>query len=137
MNLNKLLIRQANKYIPEELRNDPAMEKFLQAISESYNSYERDNELSARAFSISELEYKQLNAKLEEEARLKEISIKSLKEAVKGLDESYITTETEDLLDILQYLKVQINKTLVAESNWSNDEKAKRRLVQAKQSVDM
>ena len=116
MNLNKLLIRQVNKYIPEELRNDPAMEKFLQAVSESYNSYERDNELSARAFSISELEYKQLNAKLEEEARLKEISIKSLKEAVKGLDESYTTTETEDLIDILQYLKVQINKTLVAES---------------------
>lgn len=92
------------------------MERFLQAVSDSYNSYERDNELSARAFNISELEYLQLNKKLEEEVRIKELSLISLKEALRELDVNYVTTTSNDPLDILNYLKSQINKTLEAES---------------------
>lgn len=84
MNLNKLLSRQLNKYIPAEKRNNPDMERFLQAVSESYDAYERDNELSNHAFSISEQEYKQLYEKLQEESHIREISIKSLKESVKN-----------------------------------------------------
>lgn len=92
------------------------MERFLQAVSDSYNSYERDNELSARAFNISELEYLQLNKKLEQEVRIKELSLISLNEALRELDDNYVTTTSNDPLDILDYLKSQINKTLEAES---------------------
>ena len=116
MNLNKLLIRQLQKYIPDELRNQPSLDRFLQAISESYDSYERDNELSARAFSISEQEYKNLNEKLLHESQLREISIKSLKESVKELDEDYESKEEDDLIDILHYLKLQIAKRAEAEN---------------------
>lgn len=116
MNLNKLLIRQLNKFIPEDLRNHPAMDRFLQAISESYDSYERDNELSNRAFSISEQEYKSLNEKLLHESQLREISIRSLKESVKELDETYQSREDDDLIDILHYLKFQIAKRAEAEN---------------------
>jgi len=116
MNLNKLLIRQLQKYIPDELRNHPSLDRFLKAISESYDSYERDNELSARAFSISEQEYKSLNEKLLHESHLREISIKSLKESVKDLDEDYESKEEDDLIDILHYLKLQIAKRSEAEN---------------------
>ncbi len=116
MNLNKLLSRQLNKYVPAEMRDNPAMERFLQAISESYDSYERDNELSNHAFSISEQEYKQLNDKLQQESQIREISIKSLKESVKKLDENYLSREDDDLIDILYYLKIQIAKRSDAEN---------------------
>ena len=116
MNLNKLLLRQLNKYLPAEMQQHPAMERFFQAVSESYDSYERDNKLSSHAFSISELEYKQLNEKLQQESRIREISIKSLKESVKELDENYQSREDDDLIDILHYLKIQIIKRADAEN---------------------
>jgi PAS domain S-box-containing protein len=117
MNLNKLLVRQIKKFIPDHLMDDPAMEKFLQAVNDSYNAYERDNELSNRAFDISEQEYKRLTDELKHESRLREISIKSLKEAVRELDEHYMAREGDDLIDILQYLKTQIYKRTEAENS--------------------
>ena len=116
MSLNRLLTRQIHKFIPEELRDNPAIVRLLQAVSESYDSYERDNELSNRAFSISEQEYTRLNEELKHESHIREISIKSLKESVKKLDENYLTREDDDLIDILQYLKTQISKRAEAEN---------------------
>ncbi len=117
MKFNKLLVRQLSRYFPDDLRNNNNIERFLQSVSDSYDSYERDNELAARAFSLSENEYQQLNERLTQSAQLKELSIKSLKEAISQLDEKYIASSDEDLIDILQYLKIQIQQRIDAESD--------------------
>ena len=74
MELNKLLLRQLNKYLPDWKQDDSTkVEKLIQAINESYNSFQRDKELSNHAFAISEKEYHEINRKLKFEISSKKI----------------------------------------------------------------
>ena len=60
MSYHKLLQKQINKHIPEEYQLLPGFENLLQAVNESYLSFERDKELLNHAFNISEKEYQLL-----------------------------------------------------------------------------
>lgn len=110
MKWNKLLEKQIRKYLPGWTMNDPESSRFLQAINDSYNAYERDLLLSERAFRISEEEYISLNTQLLSELEVKKISIIRLKEALTALDPESISGASDDLLDIVNLFKNQIER---------------------------
>ncbi len=115
MKLNKLLKRQIKKFFPDTLPESDSFKQFLSAISDSYNSYERDHELADRAFKISEGEYIGINEQLKNEIELKKVSISKLQEAIAGIDGGEIKNGSDDLLDIVTYLKSQMEKRKMAE----------------------
>lgn len=113
MGLHKLLERQIKKHFGNDALQDPAMQKFVSAINDSYNSFERDKELSTHSFNLSEKEYREVNANLIEEARLKRLSISKLREAiiqVASEDEIKLDPKSDDLLVVVDYLNEQITK---------------------------
>jgi len=115
MSFNKLLKNQIRKFLPESLSQNPELEKLLAVINDSYNAYERDRELSDRAFKISEEEYIEINAKLSHELDVKRLSVEKLKEAVGSITGEEKIAGTDDLLMIARYLNQQVNKRKNAE----------------------
>ncbi len=116
MKLNKLLERQLNKFISPELRASESLQQFLHAVSDSYTAYERDHELSDRAFKISEEEYIRINEELKKENNQKKLSIIKLKETISTLGDDEINNTSDDLLDVVRYLKEQVEKRKAAEN---------------------
>ncbi len=100
MKLNKLLERQLNKFLPADCRDKQELAAFINAVNDSYNAFDRDLELSERAFRISEEEYRDLNTRLSDEMAEKEASIAALRDTLNPLQ----NTVHEDSLssDILQ-----------------------------------
>lgn len=60
------LERQIKKHLGENYQIDDRMSALLKAVSNSYGNFERDKELSDHAFSLSEIEYQNLNQKLKD-----------------------------------------------------------------------
>lgn len=118
MKQNKLLQKQIKRLLPAELAEQPVMVEFLKTINDSYNAYERDNELSERAFKISEEEYIEINTQLKKETELKRISINKLKESIDFVEEDGLQPVWKDnsLLEVVVYLNQQISKRKAAES---------------------
>jgi len=113
MKLNKLLERQIRKYLPE---NTAGLTAFLEAVNDSYQAYEKDSLLSERAFKMSEEEYMEVNERLQHEVEFREISIEKLKEAVGQIGVEGFNIDSDNLLEIVGLLKVQINKRNEAEA---------------------
>ncbi|MBL7936795.1 MAG: PAS domain S-box protein, partial [Bacteroidia bacterium] len=113
MSYHKLLQKQINKHLNEECQKNPAFINFINAVNDSYLSYERDKELLNHAFSISEKEYQALNDNLTHEYQLKSISIDKLKQAIKNIEKennSSINFDSDDLLIIVDYINLEIAK---------------------------
>jgi signal transduction histidine kinase len=78
-NLNKLLLRQAQKHLGG-LDNIPEnYHAFIQAISESYNHYEKDRNLLERSIELSSSEMIELNEQLKKETEELKIAHDELK----------------------------------------------------------
>ena len=119
---HKLLIKQINKYLPEDLKENESIKNFVSAVSDSYNSFERDSDLLNHAFKLSELEYQTLYENLTKEYALKSLSIEKLKKAVKNIDKennSNFDFDNDDLLVIVDYLNSEIAKRKETEDNLS------------------
>ena len=89
MSFNKLLERQIKKYLPEDYFLQEHLNRFIQAVNDSYEDYERDRKLFNHAFACSENEYIKINEQLKKEAKLKHAAIQHLKETInkfKGRD---------------------------------------------------
>lgn len=119
MKLNKLLERQVKKLLPQEFADNPQLRQFLHAINDSYTAYERDNELTDRAFKLSEEEYILINKELKSENELKKISISKLKETISELGDTDVNNTSDDLLDVVKYLEKQVSKRKQAEMEFS------------------
>jgi PAS domain S-box-containing protein len=115
MSYHKLLLKQISKFLPENLNDNPEMNKFLSIISDSYTTLERDKELAERAFSISEEEHIELNKQLKYEVDVKKRSVEKLKEAVGTITGDDIQSDSDDLLMIARYLTHQVGKRKNAE----------------------
>lgn len=118
MAYHKLLQRQIRKYLGADALKDPVMLKFVEAVHNSYNSFDRDKELYVHSFQISEREYQQVNEDLMAEVMLKKLSIAKLKKAIKKIDhenEIELHAESDDLLVVVDYLNHQINKRKLIE----------------------
>ena len=87
MALNKLLTRQIKKYLPPDLWSDEKLARFIQAVDDSYNAYEKDKTLADHAFRLNEDEYVRINAKLQTEVLGRRHAIKVLKDAIARMDE--------------------------------------------------
>lgn len=115
MSFNKLLEKQVKKFLPEALQQLPELQKLLAAVDDSYKAYERDKELSDRAFSISEEEYIEINTRLTHEVEVRKKSLEKLKDTVGTITDGEMHDTSEDLLLITQYLDEQVNKRKNAE----------------------
>ena len=120
---HKLLNKQIQKFLNDDLRKDADMREFLKNINQSYVAFERDKELMNHAFDISEKEFQEVNESLKKECEVRRITIKKLKEVVFQLvDEDHFFDETEkdDLYEISEFINLQILK------NKGTEERLKR-----------
>ena len=120
MSYHKLLEKQLRKFLPEELKDHPELETFLNAVNESYQSLDRERELSARAFSIAEEEYTAVNNKLKAEIAVKKLSIEKLNEAIGAITGNEQVTDKNDLLHIARYLSNQMLQRKNAERTFTS-----------------
>ncbi len=105
MELHKLLQRQIRKFLPDDVLNHTECSAFLHAVSESYKAYERDQELSNHAFSISEEEYHKVNQALKKEVEARNISIAKLMEIVQANTPEYVSPSGDDLVALAEFVK--------------------------------
>lgn len=110
--LHKLLKRQIDKYLTEDCRNNPQFKNFINAVNESYKSFERDKDLMDHVFKQSEEEYNEINESLKNENILKQKSISNLYEAIKMLDSSVENQDSEDLTELSSYVSAQLKKRI-------------------------
>jgi len=114
MSFNKLLERQLKKNIfPAEIYNNPVIINFLNQVSESYSSFERDSSLLERSFEITEKEYADLHERLNNSySKLNSEILKTLTK-VEKLTASFAEMTNYDLL--FENIKQQIE--LVSKEN--------------------
>lgn len=114
MEQHKLIKRQINKFLTAELLQNPMVLNFINAINDSYFSFERDKEILNHAFYESEKEYQSLNNSLKFEYELKKQSISKLYDSLDIIDENHsdinVDDDTDDLLFISKYLNLQVEK---------------------------
>lgn len=108
---HKLLKRQIDKYLSEDCKNHPQFSSFINAVNESYKSFERDKDLMNHVFKQSEEEYNEINESLKNENILKQKSISNLYEAIKILDPS-VENNSEDLTELSSYVSEQLKKRI-------------------------
>ncbi|TAF68926.1 MAG: PAS domain-containing sensor histidine kinase [Flavobacterium sp.] len=121
--LHKLLQKQINKHLSADLMQDPAVLAFLNAVNDSYSSFERDKDLMNHSFKESEKEYYEIHQDLKKEYELKQQSIANLYDSLEALEDNYKTIRTDngvdDILFISKYLNQQIEKRKDTEKNLS------------------
>jgi len=112
-----LLEKQANKYLGTSALEKGDYEQFLKAVNESYLNFERDKELSEHAFSLSETEYADVNTKLREEINQRKRTVIKLIDTIRSIEkeEDFKELNDQNLEEIIDYLKVQIEKRRQAE----------------------
>ncbi len=86
---HKLLQKQINKHLPLDCIQNPSMVAFLNAVNESYASYERDRDLMNHSFIESEKEYNEIHLNLKKEYELKQQSISNLYDSLEALEDDY------------------------------------------------
>jgi hypothetical protein len=72
---HNLLKRQLKKYLTEDWESHPQFKNFINAVNQSYQSFERDKEIMDHAFKQSEEEYQAIYINLKNENILKQKSI--------------------------------------------------------------
>lgn len=120
MSYHKLLQKEINQHLPEQLRNNPLLQNFLSVVNDSYTSFEKEKEVLNQAFSISEKEYQSIYENLNLEHDLKSVSIEKLKNALKNIEkenDSEINLGSDDLLVIVDYINSEIQKRKETEEN--------------------
>jgi signal transduction histidine kinase/CheY-like chemotaxis protein/HPt (histidine-containing phosphotransfer) domain-containing protein len=110
MPFNKLLDRQIKKHLPPELSSDERFMRFLEAVNDSYNAFEKDKALADHAFHLNEEEYIRINKKLQVEVVGRRQAIKVLREAIARLDGkgAVASSEEETLNETLAHLEDQL-----------------------------
>ncbi|MDN4028436.1 response regulator [Chryseobacterium gambrini] len=129
IDLHNLLRRQIKRHLPEDCHSDPKFKNFINAINDSYKSFERDKELTDHAFRQSEKEYKELFNDLKKENELKQESISSLYESLSLLDYSFDTKKNKDLKELSLYLAEQLKERKRAQDNIKRQEEKYRNII--------
>lgn len=119
MELHRIVKKQIKKYlVTNDWGDNPELLQFIQAVSESYSSFESDKKLQQRAFDIADQEYFDITQKLLSEKTVREQSIQTLINIVSTLDEDRLLTrdsKQNDLFSLVEYVKHQIKKRKKAE----------------------
>ncbi|MES2780657.1 MAG: response regulator [Bacteroidota bacterium] len=117
---HKLLLRQITKFWGTDAPTDDRWFNFLKAINDAYDAFENDRELSKRAFSLAEKEYREMNQRLKDEISIKQQSLRKLKTAINSFEPETtididINSNEDNILDIVNYLEHQISRRKEAE----------------------
>ncbi len=93
MNLNKLLLRQVQKYAGG-LENVPAgLHNFLMAVSESYDHNEKDHSMLERSIDLSSAEMIELNNELRQETQKLKAADEELRKLFQNIDEVFFSVD--------------------------------------------
>ncbi|MEQ8712687.1 MAG: PAS domain S-box protein [Cyclobacteriaceae bacterium] len=126
MKYHKLLDRQIRKYLQgNDLEDASGLAKLLRAISESYQSYDDDQELSQRAFDLSDQEHQAITLKLSQEKEQRERSISTLLKAIADIEQqsgNAFEYDRTDLYTVTKYLQEQVELRVKAENELKESE---------------
>lgn len=117
--MNKLLDKQIFKLLGERA-NDPSLQRFLNAVSESYDHYERDRKLIERSMAISSEEMRELNAKLTHETAEHKMAMQKLLETLKLLNLDFKTKDenlSQNIIQVADIIKTESAKRKQAEQS--------------------
>ncbi len=107
---HKLLQKQIRKYLPKHLLDQEDCQIFLQSINNSYQLFERDQELMDHAFTMSEREFAEVNQELKLLANQRLITLKQLNETVSSLlDSNEPADENETLVSLSEKIRRQVD----------------------------
>ncbi|MBC7652076.1 MAG: response regulator, partial [Deinococcales bacterium] len=116
---HKLVDRQLRIHGTDALRANEHFLNFVEAVSNSYQAYDKDKELSDHSFMISQEDFVHINNKLKEEFALKNLSINKLKDALNNISSKTtdaVINQDDDLLEIVELLNDEITKRKEVES---------------------
>jgi len=113
MPYHKILESQIRKFLPDKCLQDQNVCDFLNVVSRSYATFEKDKKISEHAFDVSEKEYQEINSNLLQQNEIRKQSILKLKEAIKSIDPnaSFILEKDDDLFSTISFLEQQIKKS--------------------------
>lgn len=117
--MSKLLDKQINKLLGDRA-NDPSLQRFLNAVRESYDHYERDRKLIERSMAISSEEMRELNAKLTHETTEHKMAMQKLLETVKLLDLNFKSSDenlSNNIIEVADIIKTESAKRKHAEKS--------------------
>lgn len=115
--MSKLITRQVQKFLGER-SNDPELQRFISAVAESYEHYERDRVLIERSMSVSSEEMRELNIKLKKETDEHKLALQQLTDTLKllDLDNKKLNPDEElNLLTVTDIIKKESAKRKIAE----------------------
>lgn len=108
--VNNHLNRQIKKYLlDEELRSNPQVLNFIEAIKQTYTNYNKDADLHQLATRLNDEEYQEVTSKLKEELEEKVFFESKLIKTISKLtgDESYLE-KNKDLIGLVKVLNNEI-----------------------------
>jgi signal transduction histidine kinase len=108
--VNNHLNRQIKKYLlDEELRANPQVLNFIDAVKQTYTNYDKDADLHQQATRLNDAEYQEVNAKLKEELKEKVFFESKLIKTIYQLtgDKSHLETD-KDLMGLIKVLNNEI-----------------------------
>lgn len=130
-NLNRNLNRQINKFLSDEIINDnPSIQKFIQAVSQSYENYEKDAELFEQSIRLNDLEFYKINSEIKGQLEKRKKIQAELIQAIKilGNNNSELEVDVDNLTELLEILHNEIEYKKESEEQLSiskfNAEKA-------------
>jgi signal transduction histidine kinase/CheY-like chemotaxis protein len=130
-NLNRNLNRQINKFLSDEIINDnPSVQKFIQAVSQSYENYEKDAELFEQSIRLNDLEFYKINSEVKGQLEKRKKIQAELIQAIKilGNNNSELEVDVDNLTELLEILHNEIEYKKESEEQLSiskfNAEKA-------------
>lgn len=130
-NLNRNLNRQINKFLSDEIINDnPSIQKFIQAVSQSYENYEKDAELFEQSIRLNDLEFYKINSEIKGQLEKRKKIQAELIQAIKilGNNNNELEVDVDNLTELLEILHNEIEYKKESEEQLSiskfNAEKA-------------
>ena len=130
-NLNRNLNRQISKFLSDEIINDnPSIQKFVQAVNQSYENYEKDAELFEQSIRLNDLEFYKINTEIQDQLEKNKRIQSELIQAIKLLSDSNsaLGSGVDNLTELLQILHNEIEYKKLSEEQLSiskfNAEKA-------------
>jgi signal transduction histidine kinase len=133
---HKLLQRQIRKFLEAEIQEfDARLIQFLNAVNESYFSFEKDKALSSQAFSIAEQEFHVVHQRLLAEKTMREKGIETMLHTISALDVNSRTNNGNDFNDLLwvaEYLNNQVKMRIEVEKQLQRSINQTQKASQAK-----
>lgn len=120
---NKLLERQFSKYLGEQKNIPPKLLAFLEAVSDSFDHFEKDRKILKRTMELNAAELTEANNKLKEEAEENKLVFNKLRE-------SLLTLRAEEFGSKEIFEQDDLNLLSIAEL--LKNESARRRDAEAK-----